>query len=333
MLEDNWSMEFMQANGVSLKIAAEIEKALKFNGLPSLIPIINCLSISLKLPDQIKQANSTLCISPKGFGKSTLLIYILAKSNPKFFTILDKNIFESQLLEKPREYFEGKVLIHDDLISAFGGKNRKQREQLTSFFSQLLSDGTYSREGKKLENVCCIAQFGIARESFEKHRKDLLDGTFLDRFLTYSVELDNLQKLEVLQHRDHMMDYNVQLPIIKLPFSKRKQEIKLVLTEEQKNKVNKLAIQLESYRVMSSTRTQNFIKIFMLCNALLNNRKETCQYDLELYEVLHQFHLNSASQMSKKQQIIALKQQFPDKNNEELIDISGIPKTTFYRNL
>ena len=163
----------------------------------------------------MRQGNSTLCISPKGFGKSTLLIHILAKSNPKFFTILDKNIFESQLLEKPKEYFHQKVIVHDDLISVFGGKNRKQLEQIQSFFSQLLSDGSYSRDATELKDIFCVALFGIAKDSFEKRRKELLDSTLLDRLVTYSVNLDSLQKMEVLQHRDAMMDKQTPLPIIK----------------------------------------------------------------------------------------------------------------------
>jgi len=321
----------MESNNVSLKIASEVEKVLKFNGLTALIPIINSMSLCLKLPEQFKQLNSTLSISPKGQGKSTLLIHILAKSNPKYFVVLPKKMFESQLLEKPKDYFNHKIMIHDDIISALGGTNKKQREQLTGFFTQLLSDGNYSRENKELKDITCLAHFGIAHESFEKHHKDLIDNTFLDRFATYSVNLNFKEKMEILEHRDQMVENDVKLPIIKLPLTKNKVEVKLILNEESKKRINQLAMELDTYNLMSSNRAKNYITIFLLSNALLNNRKETNEYDLEMYEKLHKYHLNCIGNLSKKRQILALKQRFPDKNNEELITESGIPKSTFYR--
>ena len=331
MSQNNWTKEFVQANKVSLEIAAKVEKVLKFNGLASLIPIVNTMSLSLKLPAQFRQLNSTICISPKGGGKSTLLVKILAKSNPKFFTVLDKNIFESLLLEKPKEYFNNKTLVHDDLISVFGGKNRKQREQLTSFFTQILSDGTYSRDGKGFTGITCIAHFGIAQESFQHHRKDLLDSTFLDRSATYSVKLTVSEKREVLEYRDKMVDDDIQLPTIKLPLTKKKKEVKLSLDKDEKTKVNDLAMELDMYNILSSNRAKNYISIFLMANALLNGRDKISRQDLQLYEIIHRYHLESSEEVSKEHKVLALKQRFPNENNAGLMEKSGLSKSTYYR--
>ncbi len=322
---------FEEANKTSLEIASKIEEVLRFNGLASLIPIINTMSLSLKLPKQLRRPNSTLTISPKGQGKSTLLIHILARSNPKFFTVLDKNIFESLLLEKPKEYFHNKVLIHDDLISVFGGKTTKQRDQITSFFTQILSDGCYGRDKKSLDGIFCLAHFGIANESFKNHRKALLDSTFLDRFATYSVKLSEQNKLEILEHRDEMISKDIELPKIKLPLSKKKNQVNLILSKDQRVKINNLAMEFDCYNLMSSNRAKNYISIFLLSNALLNGRTETCEYDLQLYEQLHKYHMNSSYELTKENKVLAMIKTNPGMKVEELIKKSGIPKATFYK--
>ena len=325
------SAEFKNKNYCTFQIAEQIEKVLKFNGLSSIVTVVNTMSLCLKLPPQLKQRNSTLCISNKGGGKSTLLVHILAKSNPKFFTILPKKMFESELIDQDKSYFHNKVLVHDDIISALGGTNKKQREQLVSFFTLLLSDGHYSRQGKILDGVNCMAHFGIAMSSFVKHRRDLMDSTFLDRFATFRTRLNHQQKMEVLQHRDFMLDNNVLLPKIKLPLTKSKKEVKVVFNEQDKNKLRQLAMELDLYNVLSYTRAYNYIRIFIMSNALLNNRTVADKYDLELYEVIHQYHLESSYEMTKKHRIIATIRSDTKLKPEEICELAGVSKATFYR--
>ena len=107
--------------------------------------------------------------------------------------------------------------------------------------------------------------------------------------------------------------------------------MRLHLTNLDKNRINSLAMELDSYGVLSFTRAQNYIKIFLLSNALLNNRRETSVYDLELYEMLHPYHQNSVGKLSKKDEILGLIKRFPSKTDEELIEISGVSRATFYR--
>lgn len=322
---------FKQANWKSMEIATKIEAVLRFNGFASLIPIVGCMSLCLDLPNQLKQRNSTLNVSPRGTGKSTLLIHILAKSNPRFFQVLPKKMFESLLLDEPRAYFHNKILVHDDIIIAFGGTNKKQREQLTGFFTSLLSDGSYSRKDKKLENIICLALFGIAKESFEYHRKDLLESTFLDRFASYAVHMTKEQKLEVLEFRDLMETQDIRLPKIKLPLKKSKKKVKLNLSENEKKIIRTLAMELESYSVMSAVRAQNYIKIFLMSNALLNERDVAGSYDLELYQMVHQYHLESSVVMDKKRKLLALKQKYPGKTAKEFAKMLNVPISTYYR--
>ncbi len=327
----NKSPEFKEANKVSLKIAEEIERVLKFNGLASLITIVNSMSLSLKLPSQFKQRNSTLAVNNKGGGKSTLLIHILAKSNPKFFQILPKKMFESELIDKDHKYFHNKILIHDDIIAAIGGMSKKQREQLIGFFTLLLSDGHYSRDGKVLDGIDCLSHFGIAMESFIKHRKDLIEATFLDRFATYRVRLTHQLKADILRHRDGMFENNIQLPKIKLPLTKSKKTITFDLEQSTINEINRLALELDMYNVISSTRAQSYIRIFMLSNALLNGRATATKYDLELYQLLHPYHLESSYDMSKKHKIIATLRANPGITVSKIQKLTGIPESTLYR--
>ena len=326
------SDKFKKMNKVSLEIATKIEEVLKFKGLPSLIPIINSCSICVKLPKQYSQLNSTLCIDQRGFGKSTLLIHILAESNPKFFVILPKKVFESRLIEKPREYYHNKVLIHDDLTVSFGGTTTKQRQQLTNFFTQLLSDGRYEREGKShLKDIVCLAHFGVAWESYKDHRKDLLNSTFLDRFSLYKVPLKVNQQMEILEMRDEMKDKNTKLPKIKLPLIKRKKVIKLNLTTSMKEERNKLAMELHEADIMTACRAQNYIDIFLMSNAFLNGRDAVVLEDLELYKVIHKYHKNASLDSDKIQRIKDLRKENPSISVKEIKKITKISTSTIYR--
>lgn len=332
MLFDDKHPEFRTANKRSIEFANKVETYLKGWGIPSLIVIINSMSLFLKTQEQYKQLNSTLCIAVRGSGKSTLLLHILAKSNPKMFQILPKKIFESELVKKPRDYFDNKILIHDDIIVAFGGLNKKQREQLIGFFGLLLSDQSYSREGlDHLKNVRCLAHLGIASESYSKYKKQLLEATFLDRFCSFEVKTSRSNKKDILNHRDYLKEKDVQLPVIKLPFFAKKVPIKLHFDEEIRQKRNKLALELDDYGVISFARAQNFIDIFLMSNALLNNRKVVNAHDLALYEELHSYHLESSGELSMQAFVKALILDYGETIDGNILKEHNLSKSSFYR--
>ena len=326
--------EFLEKNRKSLEIAKKIEEVLKFKGIPSLIPVINSYSLSLKLPLGFKQRNSTLCIDQKGYGKSTLLIDILAKSNPKHFQVLPKKIFESELVDLPKDYFHKKILIHDDLISALGGTSTKQRQQLTSFFTQLLADGRYSRAKKEqLKEVQTIAHFGIAWESYLQYHKSLLDSTFLDRFAPYKITMTQEQRMEVLETRDAIKEKGQELPIIKLKLSRSQEKVSLNITDDLKIERNKLAMVMEARNIMSATRAQNYIDIFLMSNALSNERSETCKEDLQLYKLVHEYHLNASLDKANEQNIREYLLKNPSAKASEIVASLRIPQATVYRSM
>ena len=327
-----FSNAFVEANKKSLEIAKKIEEVLKFKGIPSLIPIINSHSLSLKLPIGFKQRNSTLCIDPKGYGKSTLLIDILAKSNPKYFQVLPKKIFESELVEMPKDYFHNKILVHDDLIAVLGGTSTKQRQQLTSFWTQLLADGRYSRKGKEqLIGVQTLVHFGIAWESYCTYHKSLLDSTFLDRFVPYRVTISQEQKMEILETRDLIKENHKELPVIKLKLSRGNEKISRILTDAMKKERNILAMQMEENNIMSAPRAHNYIDLFMMSNALFNERSETVQEDLELYKMIHRYHLESSFDKDNERKIRVYLVTKPQATVKEIVKDLGIPQATVYR--
>jgi hypothetical protein len=77
---------------------------------------------------------------------------MLAASNPEYFVVPAPKIFESQLVQKPREYFHNKIMILDDLIVSFEGMDLKQRQQLENFWTKLL-EGSYARDASSITNV------------------------------------------------------------------------------------------------------------------------------------------------------------------------------------
>ena len=96
------------------------------------------------------------------------------------------------------------------------------------------------------------------------------------------------------------------LPKIKLPLSKSKKQIELNLTPEMQFEIENLVMQLDAFGIMSWKRAQEHIHNFLMANALLNNRKATNKYDLELFKYIFPYYLNSAeiSDVSQLNKII-----------------------------
>ena len=116
------------------------------------------------------------------------------------FVVLPPKIFESDLVKKTREFFHNKILILSDLIVAFEGLAKKQRQQLTNFWTKIL-EGNYGRDGQQLSEVRSVALFGFASEMLNKFRGQLLSETFFDRVAPFKNEVTQEDKKRILKFR------------------------------------------------------------------------------------------------------------------------------------
>jgi hypothetical protein len=74
--------QFLKDCKKTLELASSIETWLKGWLLPSIIAIVNCMSINLKLPN-MRKLNSCLIVAPRGSGKSDLLFHFSIKCGLK----------------------------------------------------------------------------------------------------------------------------------------------------------------------------------------------------------------------------------------------------------
>ena len=319
----------------TLELVWQIESWLKGWSLAAIPPIVNAVSINLRLPPGIRKHNSCLVVAPRGSGKSELLERILAKSNPEHFTVLPPKIFESELVTKGREFFHNKIVVIDDLIPTFEGMSTKQRQQLVNFWTKLL-EGGYARDRNALSNVRTLVMFGLASEQLDKFRDELMSVTFLDRVPPFKHNVTRQMKREILQFRAKRANKNPQPPVIKLPLPEKieddkKVEIAFPDSKEIEDKVTEYALELDDYQVQSYARAQDYIKTFMRANALLNGRKKVTMSDLLLYDLVHPLFLNSMGELGTENRLLSLIKKNPDKSDKEIIKISGLSKGTFYK--
>ena len=85
------------------------------------------------------------------------------------------------------------------------------------------------------------------------------------------------------------------------------------------------------YEVLSSARAQDFIKIFMMGNALLNHRRKTTINDLKMYELVHPLFLKSSANIGMEKKILTIINANPDKKDKAIIRMLGTSKPTFYK--
>jgi len=313
---------FVESNKVTFDFAQKVEIYLLNFYWIAIIVIVNCMTLSLDLSKN-SMRNSICLVTNKGGGKSTLLIRILALNNLDFFTILPKKVFESLLLEKGSEYFNNKIIVHDDLIIAFTGLNEKQLSQLLGFFTSLLSDKSYSRQDREVK-ADCLCMFGVALEHMQKFRKVMDLATFTDRVPFVLKSYSDEEKRKTLK-------YNKQeIPAIKLPLTQTKTKILLKLTPEMEVDIEDICMQLDSFGIMSWKRAQSHIHNFLMANALLNKRKETNIHDLTLFKKVLPFYLDSIG-MSHVMLLNKAIAENPEKKDTELMKILGWTKATFYR--
>ena len=322
----------------TLELAEKVDSYLKEWLLPSIIPIVNSMCINLKLPPEIKKLNSCLIISPRGTGKSVLLEDILAKSNPEHCIILPPKIFESELIQKPKDYFHNKILIQSDLIVTFEGLNIKQRQQLTNFWTKLL-EGNYGRSQQQLAEVRAIVLFGFASERLNRFRDHLLSETFFDRVTPYLNEVTEDDKRKILEFRsknNSLGKCKITTPTIKLPLPEkiednRKVEVSFPHNEQIEQAIINFAMELDRYSVQSFARAQDYIKVFMMSNALLNRRKKATISDLYLYALVHTLFLNSMRELAVEERILWLIRKHPELPDKDLIKKANVTKPTFYK--
>jgi hypothetical protein len=91
------------------------------------------------------------------------------------------------------------------------------------------------------------------------------------------------------------------------------------------------ALELDSYGVQSYARAQDYIKIFMRSDTLLNGRSKVTKSDLYLYDLVHPLFLNSMGELGTENFVLVLIKNHPQTPDKELIDLSGISKGAFYK--
>jgi len=323
---------------VTLRLIDQVESWLEGWAIPSIVPIVNSMNINLKMPEHVSKLNSCLLIAPRGTGKSELLERILWRSNPTHFTLLDSKIFESELVAKGKEYFHNKVLVHPDILTAFQGLTPKQRQQLNYLWTGAL-EGNYSRERYHLEGISTMVLFGMAKEQYALFRGELLSATFFDRVPAYVHNVDMQMKSSLMKFKDDRDERNpkIKRPLIVLPLPKDRIEDKAKVAvsfphdEEMNAKIRAYALELDMYEVQSASRAQDYIKVFVMCNALLNGRRTVSKSDLTLYALVHPLFISSGRNLSVERLVLSTIKANPDLSDMELIEKSGIAKRTFYR--
>jgi len=313
-------------------LAALIESWLKGWSLAAIIPIVNAMSINLKLPAWISKLNSCLIVAPRGSGKSELLERILASSNPEHFVVLPPKIFESELVKKGRSLFHNKIMVIDDLIPTFEGMSTKQRQQLVNFWTKLL-EGNYGRDRDALSDVSTLVLFGLASEQLDRFRDELMSTTFLDRVPPFRHNVTRQMKREILQFRTKRQG---QSPVVRLPLPEKiedgkKIEVTFPDSKEIEDKIAEYALELDDYQVQSYARAQDYIKTFMRANALFNGRRKVTMSDLYLYDLVHPLFLNSMGELGIESRVLSLVKKNPDKPDKDIIKMSGLSKGTFYK--
>jgi len=316
----------------TLELVWQVESWLKGWCLAAVIPIVNVMSINLKLPAGIRKLNSCLIVAPRGSGKSELLEHILAASNPEHFRALPPKIFESELVTKGRDYFHNKIMVIDDLIPTFEGMSTKQRQQLVNFWTKLL-EGNYGRDRDTLSDVRTLALFGLASEQLDRFRDELMSATFLDRVPPFKHNVTRQMKKDILQFRTRRRG---QPPVIRLPLpekidDEKKIDVAFPYCKEIEDRIAEYALELDDYQVQSCARAQDYIKTFMRANALLNGIRKVTMSDLYLYDLVHPLFLNTMGELGTENRVLSLIKKHRDRSDREIIKMSGLSKGTFYK--
>jgi len=353
-------MRFEEDNSETIRLGKLVAEYLYGYEEVSMLILPNICSL---WTNYTQRPNSNLLVEDMGGGKSTFF-EIIYESNKRYITRLPSKIYASDLVKSfKKSCFKNKLLMHDDLIPAFSGLSNKSREQLTGFFTELLSSGKYIQLGNKVTGNC-NALFGIARKFFyERQTKiDLLESneseeslghsnpgshpievktegnkekpnlkeklfteTFTDRVIQIKpISKDITAKLKVLEF---MCDRKTTIPKIVLPLGVKKNIIFNPKNLDMK-RFNNLCLDFDRLHIISVQRAFNYCINFMKGNALLNNRTEINNNDLELLQDLLPLHFAQETNYSKTYKVLS---RFPDLTDDQLIQKSNLSKGTFYK--
>lgn len=315
---------YEEDNRKTIEIINYINKFLLDLGEYFIIPYINCHTISIQTSGT--QLNSNLLLLPKGCGKTTFL-KALVRGNKKITNLLPEKMFESELIQKSKESYNYKICIHYDLIFGMFGLNTKQRQQVLSFWTGLLSDGRYCRDkSQHLNEIKTLGVFGMAKDSFMKHKEDLFEQTFLDRMVMINRDITKQEKKKILNFRRTNNDTTK----FKLPI-KRVKPINISLNMNKfGDSIDEMALELDDYNIISFNRAQDYISLFLKANCFINGRKSVNENDLELYKKIHHYHFEKTD-LSKISYLIKMIKDNPNLNHTQLIERLGWSKKTFYK--
>lgn len=321
---------YKEDNKESLEFIKKIDSYIIGMGKYFVVPFINMHTMFIKCVKG--RPNNVLLVAPRGSGKSTFFD-VLVNSNPKLFRRLPKKMFESELVQKGREYFNDKILIHDDLITAFGGLTTKQRQQLASFWTQLLSEGEYTRERHGVTKVRCCCLFGIASDIMPKYRENLLEETFLDRFAQTTIKISDEKKAKIMRFLD---EKEQKMPKICIKSAKKRKKIGVFsakINPKILEKRRKLALDLDICNIISFERARQYIDNFMMANAYYNGRDKVTENDFKFYkETAHVAHILTAySVTSNEKKVKVSLTDNPDLSPKERAKNLEIPVRTMYR--
>lgn len=320
-------MNFEESNKKTLQIIETINNYLKNTGWFYITPIINIMHFyQQKNNKTIDIDNNNIIVDEAGYGKSTFLKKLLLPSlGPKKIVLLPRKMYASELGKQKKEYYHKKVCIHDDLIFAFKGLTTKQREQLGSFWTSILDDGTWEQAKQKITGIDCIAMFGMAKEAYFKNLSELQENTFFERFISIIQKFrNNKERAEILEKIDYNIENKIPPPKIELNF--KKTNINQQINQEIKKTIRKTGLEMEARKIISATRAMKYIRKFCIGNAYLNEREEVNTHDLELFEKVYHYHIGSQSSINKIKKLME-----ENKKDNEIIEELNISRATYYR--
>lgn len=357
-------MTFGEDNSETIRLGRLVAEYLYGYGEVAMLIFPNICSL---WTDYIQRPNSNLLIEDMGGGKSTLF-EMINLSNPKYITKLPPKIYAWELSKNKDSYFKDKLLLHDDLILGFSGLSKKSREQLTGFFTELLSSGKYKQLGNEV-NGNCNALFGIARKFFFENQTmiEQIESKVTEPDDSNIINHNNPNIIEV-KKKDYSKSndqYNLKEKLFTETFTDRviqvkppqKSEstkrivldfmrhrdkelpkIKLPLGKKKKIIVDyncldlklfdKLCIDFDKSNIISVQRAFNYCINFMKGNALLNNRNSINNNDLLMLQDLFPLHFARETNYTK---VYITLSKFPDLNDDQLIEKSKVSKDTFYK--
>lgn len=284
--ELNSDKDFNKENKKTIGMIDHIHKHLYNMGDVYTLLWVNMHTMYVK--DVLHKANSNMIIVPAGYGKSTFLRAV-AQANKKKIQLLPSKCFESFLSEEPKEYFHNKILLMNDGAVTFSGLSTKQRQQLTQFFTELITEGGYKRQKKQpITGIKTSLFVALPELTYKKNKDDFFKETFMDRLIPVHKSLTQEQIREILNNIqfDNPEKFKVKL-----------QNTKLKLVEHDFNAwhetISELAMHHYVYGSCSAVRAYQYVVNFLKANSYLNNRQKTSKNDLKMYFFLHFLHLET----------------------------------------